>query len=1237
MDEKTTDGEMTNFKMTNTKTVLATIFCSLLIFVCPLMYGQSTGSFSGTITDNSGAVLAGAKVTVTAQATNVSREATTDDTGHYLVPLLGVADYTIRAEASGFKPSEAKDVTLQIDEHRELDFKLAPASVSSSVEVNATEVAVQTSNPTLGEVITSQEVAELPLNGRDFVQLATLTPGVTQETNPNSFFNAGPSSEVSARGTYSLSVGGSRAQSTDWLLDGVDNNELTAGGIAILPSIDAIQEFKVLTYNYSAEYGTRAGPTVLVTTKSGSNQLHGSLFEFFRNTKLDAKTYDFGTPAPKQQFNLNQFGGALGGAIQKDKTFFFLDYQGKRQRHGTPFTGVIPTPAMMAGDFSADPFGTSRPDLFNGSANANGFGDLVNPYSGKPFQCDSAGNPLASVDGTQSGGVSCNKIPITLAGSGGLADKAGLALLNLYPKSNASNPQLGYNYTNTPVRKLNEGEFDIRVDHNFSNKDSVFARFSYDQAASFVPGGSPGFAEAGAFASTQNITNHGRNVAISETHLFSDRTINQFTAGFNRIFNHILSFGTGTCEAAKLGIQGADLGSACDSATGYPASLNQSKKDCVGCGLSSTQLTGYWSVGDRGFSPFQGGTNVFYVSDTLDLIRGKHDIRIGGGIRANQMNVLTNGFGDGYFLLFGGSGSYTGDDAADLLLGQVGGSIHDQTFLGATTGRRWKMFRPFVQDDWRVSDNLTVNLGVAWSLTTPITEAEGRQANFNYATGQYLIAGSAPGITGCSNCIRTDGNVGIAFDTTAFEPRIGFAWKPMGKSSTVIRGGYAIYHDSAWSQGAQGLWQNPSYYAEVDNFNNFAGNPCPYANATSAAPLNCGLQLSFLQAATKTTPLQPILSPPSPDSFTGTIQTQPLNFKQGMVQQFNLNVEHQLPGEVVMTVGYAGARSTHILNDGLNQNLGSPTACAGGPNATAGYTLGCGPGGTYFAAPYGEFTSIDNNSDNGRARYDSLQIKAEKNARHGLYALLSYTYSRAFDSGFPDGLGTLPGAIYWPLPGANKVDWSLSQINLNNQFTASVLYDLPFGKGKKFGGGWNGATNTILGGWKLNVIEKAISGFPLFVVASNNGNFSGSGVNFAWNGNSLNRPNEVGNPNVGGPEGGRTNCPAQVHTLQNWFNPCAFADAPAGELGNTARAPLYGPRFVNTDFSVIKDFPLAFREGTYVQFRAEIFNLFNHPHFYLPGTSASAMQDADSPSSFGVVNGTLNDPRLIQLALKVIF
>src|SRR6202795_3496229 len=304
--------------------LLVAVLCSVFS-LCPLLYGQANGSFSGTVADKTGSVISGATVKITSQGTGVTREVKTDGSGHYIAPFLPVAIYTIRVESQGFQTTEQKDIRLQVDEQREIDFSLNPASVSSTVEVSATEVAVETTNPTLGQVITSEQVADLPLNGRDFVQLATLTPGVTQETNPNSFFTQAASSEVAARGTHSLSVGGSRAQSTDWLYDGVDNNELTAGGIAILPSIDAIQEFKVLTYNYSAEYGTRSGPTVLVTTRSGSNKLHGTLFEFFRNTVLDARG---ARSATREKFNLNQFGFALGGALEKDKTFFFIDYQG---------------------------------------------------------------------------------------------------------------------------------------------------------------------------------------------------------------------------------------------------------------------------------------------------------------------------------------------------------------------------------------------------------------------------------------------------------------------------------------------------------------------------------------------------------------------------------------------------------------------------------------------------------------------------------------------------------------------------------------------------------------------------------------------------------------------------------------------------------------------------------------------------------------------------------------------
>src|ERR1700720_3923596 len=361
-------------------------FYFVLAFILGVMcsaqmaHAQATGSFLGVVTDKSGSAVSGARVTVTSQATGTTREAVTDDTGHYTINLLPVSVYTVRVEYQGFQPVETRDVKLQVDEQRELDFALSPSSVSTSVEVVASEVAVETSSPSLGQVITAQEVSQLPLNGRDFVQLATLTPGATAESNPNSFFTSAASSEVAARGSFSLSVGGSRPNSTEWLLDGVDNNELTAGGIGIFSSIDDIQEFKVLTYTYSAEYGTRAGPTVLVTPRSGTKNFHGSLFEFVRNTSLDAKSFFATSP---EKFNLNQYGGSIGGPIRKNKTFFFVDGEQKDQLRGITFTGLVPSAAMHTSaaqpfaDFSADPFGAPV------SATS-----ITNPYTGgTPFQC----------------------------------------------------------------------------------------------------------------------------------------------------------------------------------------------------------------------------------------------------------------------------------------------------------------------------------------------------------------------------------------------------------------------------------------------------------------------------------------------------------------------------------------------------------------------------------------------------------------------------------------------------------------------------------------------------------------------------------------------------------------------------------------------------------------------------------------------------------------------------------
>lgn len=1228
------------------------LLCVLALAISPATHAQATGSFSGNVLDKSGSSISGATVTATSQGTGVARQSISDEAGHYLIPLLSVGIYTVHVDFTGFQSAESKDLRLQVDEARELDFTLAPSSQGTTVEVSASAVAVETTNPSLGQVITAQEVSQLPLNGRDFVQLATLTSGATSETNLGSFFNSNSAaSEVAARGSFSLSVGGSRPNSTDWLLDGVDNNELTAGGIGTFSSIDDIEEFKVLTYNYSAQYGTRAGPTVLVNTKNGTNDFHGSLFEFLRNTSLDAKSF-FATSAEK--FNLNQFGGSVGGPIQKNKTFFFLDGEQKDQLHAIIFTGLVPSAAMHTSaaqpfaDFSADAFGNPVFNTFTPPNPPGGppasvpvvtnpylVGNSANPANAKNvyFQCNAGtGLPTAvNANGSQVAGVPCAKIPSALV------NPLGAALINLYPLPNANNPGAAINFVNAPVRSLNETKFDIRLDHTFSSADNVFSRFSYDQAVSYVPGGGgpSSFAEASAFGSNQGFINHARNIAIGETHVFSPTTVNQATFGYNRIFDYISSQGTGTCASANLagiGIPFANLG-----CTGTPGS-ETCLKGAYSCGLVSVLLTnGDFSLGDRGFTPFQGGTDIFSFADTLDLIRGKHDIHVGVDLRANQMNVGTEAFQDGFWIPLG---FFSGNPIADLTLGYTNISMHDQTFNGPVTGRRWKIVRPFVQDDWRITKDLTLNIGLAYDLTTPVSESAGRQADFippTTATGANAVTGALL----ITNQNGVGSSAGVHIDWKDLEPRIGAAYKVLGSDKTVLRGGFSIYHDSVWSQGAQGLWENPPFFAEGDIFQ-FGGCPAATpAGGTPACSTGSGgvssISSGFINFGK---------TPPTLSTFTGTLFYQPQDFRHGQVVQYNANVEHQLPGNIVLTVGYAGSRGDHILVAGNAINTSGPSGCVGGS-----YTLGCAAGGAPFVSP---FNTPNGNAtlefgDLGKTTYNSLQIKAEtKSTRHGLYALVAYTYSNTYDNGLSDGLGSELSAPYFPLPNWAKLDWAPSQIDLKHNFTASVIYDLPFGKGKQFGNSWNSLADSLLGGWQVTLIEKITSGFAFPLIDGVNN----SGVSFNTGGNGLNqnRPDRISNPYKAGVVTANPNpqcqlligqsalvggvtvngiAPASLGAPGDVFNPCAFASAALGELGNASRVPVFGPDFVNTDFSVIKQFKLPW-ENMGLNFRTEFFNLFNHAQFGQPGSNVSG-------PGFGAVNSTVNNPRLIQFGLKLTF
>jgi hypothetical protein len=1106
---------------------------SLLIIGFVLAFGfgsaahaQATGTISGFITDTTGLAISGATVTLTEEGTGATRKLQTDNSGHFVAALLPVGHYTIDVLYQGFQEQKRTGIPLETQGSSTVSLTLSPASEVQTVDViGQTEAQIETTDATLSQVINSQEVAELPLNGRDFVQLALLTPGTTAGVQPGDFFtNANTSSsEVAIRGSYSLSVGGSRENRTDWLYDDVDNNELTAGGIAVLPSIDALNEFNVLTYNYSARYGSRAGPTVLLTSKSGSNQFHGTLFDFLRNTALNSRNY-FATTNPK--YIQNQFGGSIGGPIIHNKTFFFFDYQGTRNIQGMPTVAQIPTPKEINGDFT----------------------DSFEPVIYNPFL---PGRPqFVGDDGTP------NKIPSRYLSS------IAQTMLGYFPQLSGEPASLYGDYLSVPNRTFHDNEFDFRIDHTFRDRDRIFARFSRDQASVFDPSGLPGFGtQPGGWGSNQNLNDHGRNLALSETHSFSTSKINQVTVGYNRIFNHIRSYGDGTDWSTKLGIPNANLGTYFSS------------------GLMSTVLSdGYWALGDRGFSPFQGGSQIYHFADDFEWIHGAHALSMGGSMRFMQMNIMGDAWPMGQMVFTdawtsavsdGALVPGTGDSLASFLIGLPYSVEHDDAFAGTITGRRWKEFRPYVQDTWTLSKNLSVQLGMAYNFTTPLKEAHNRQSNFDMATGILHVPG-----------INTDAATGVQAYKWAFEPRLSFSYSPFS-SKNAIRGGYAIMHDAGWNLGARGPGLNPpafnSYQVYTDNMT-LAGTPT----------LAGGFPVPQQQTATTAA------------NLTGMLYSQPKNFQPGRVQQFNINVQRDLPSAIVLTVGYAGMRSSHQQTDDWNLNTPPPNTQAN-PSALS---------------PYPTLSMVNGILDRGMARYDSLQIKAEKTVHSGLYFLLSYTYSKGTDNGLYDDVSSVAGIAYFPIAVADSsgtplsphVDKGLSTTDQTHNFSASALYQLPFGHGKRWGGSAKGWSEQIIGSWQLNVISHMASGFPFGVIA---------GTNFSGTTGFGNRADQTCNGKL------------SHHTVTEFFDTSCFSDPAAGVMGNASRTPLYGPDFINFDVSLFKTFRTT-EKGPSLQFRTETFNVFNHPQFALPGNYTDS-------SGFGQIGSTVNNPRLIQFALKLIF
>ncbi len=1130
---------------------------ALLSFLPNRTMAQALGSITGIVYDASGAVVPGAHITVVNQGTNAEHATEANQTGYFAFTLLPIGNYQVRVTREGFQTFVSKGISLEGQQTISLEIKLTMGSVSETVSVTESEEQlVQRSDATLGQTIHAEQVTNLPLNGRNFVQLAMLTPGTTKSEQAGDFLNQGTSSEVSFRGSVSLSVQGMSENTNDWRYDGIDNNELTAGGVGFLPQIDAIQEFNVLTFNYSAQYGSRGGSTVLVSSKSGTNKLHGALFEFLRNDYLDARNYF--DPIKKGKYRQNEFGGSVGGPVIRDKTFFFMDYQGNRVRQGAPILSTIPTGNQIKNHIFSNP-------IFDPTAYTTAAGS-------RPSYWDPTLNAYHIPDGQVS--------------------SIGQAILNLFP-TNAPDPgtngfKKGTNYIASPTRTLNDDEFDVRVDHQLGSNDRIFARFSWDNAFQFNPSGLPGFGSKSSYTSTTSFTTHARNMAISETHIFSPRIVNQIAAGYNRDFNYIRGIGYGTSAAQQIGITGANLGDAATS------------------GMTLIAITGFNPIGDRLYSPYQGGTSIFHFFDSLSVVKGNHNMSFGIDFRPHQLNGLGEtyfhgqmGFTKNFTAQVGSSQTFSanitdpasgvtganGNPVASLLLGLPDSGNRTNQINSGIIGRRWKEIRGYAQDNWIISPKLTLNVGFAYGVTTPLSEALNRLSDFDVNTGNFYFAGS--GTTASAKVIQADKYAGISTDYSNIEPRFGFSYSPFGaQHGTVLRGGYGVFHDTGHLGLSTEIHQNP-----------------PYTN-TYSFQTNAITPIRVLMPNAATNGFPDNSQPKNPAAYSGSLVAQDLKFRQGLVQQYNFNVQQGLKDGTVVTVAYAGTHATRMFNLVSNYNAAPP-----------------GPGNNLAAnRPFPQYVNISYITSNGWLLYNSLQAKVERRV-HNLYFLGAYTYAQGISSGYAEGVTAGTGAVYFPLtlrsnipmsgsslPLTARADRGNSSLTLRNDFIASVVYALPFGKGKEFMKNAGRLADAAVGGWQLNTIVTSHSGFPLSFTQSTNS--SGAGVG--------NRPDI----NYG------CDFYAGAKTVTKWFNTSCVTTPALQTMGNASRTYGFGPGRTNVDLSFYKKFEIL--ENQHLEFRGEFFNLLNHSQFATPDTGYGN-------GTFGVITGTTYSNRQVQFALKYIF
>ncbi len=1057
------------------------------------LLAQTTGTILGQVSDSSGATVSTAKVQVQNVGTGLNREAETNESGSYLVLSLPTGTYKITVTAPGFKSYSQSNITLQVGENARVDVPLTLGAVSESVDISAAALAVDTQSTTIGATIDNRRLANIPLNGRNVLSLAQLLPGVGTGNIPTTvtFSRSGPT----------LSVSGSRTNQNNIMLDGTTMIGAMGNVAQNLPSPDALQEFRLLTNTFSAEYGRAAGGVFLAVTKSGTNEVHGSLWEFLRNDALNARNF---FAAGKPFLRQNQFGGSVGGPVVlpgyngKNRTFLFGSYQGLRIRQQSLITTFPPSASELAGDFS-------------GSTAI-----VRDPVTGQPFPG--------------------NRIPTSRF------DPLAVNIAKLYlPPINQAD---GRSVTLRSL-PLSSNQFIVKADHRISGGDQLSVRFYRNQDSALGTNGGDADALTGSRANT--VTSWSAN----ETHIFTPTLLNEFRASYTRVFSLF--------KTSPLNKTPRELG----------ASFNQDGPFPL---VPTVTVSGRINVSPE--FPLPEPDDLFQYDEKLSWIRGRHAVKFGAQII--RIRHLSRGQfqSSGQFSF---DGSFTGNAMADYLIGRPNNLFMQSPLEDAS---RTGNYHFFIQDDFKLNRRLTLNFGLRYELNTPYVQVHDWTSTIRPYVGCTTDCARSSKFPTAPLGLVYPGDSGvprglIPTDKNNFAPRIGFAWDPNGTGRTAIRGAYAVFYDYTGAIISATVNQTLPYVLPIS-----LPSPPSFSNPWQ------GRQDPFPYKADLNNP-----------SFVYPTQAYSVSrdFRDGYIQQFNLNLQHQFGPDWVVQAGYYGRLGRKLSSN----HEGNPALY--GPGATAANVQAR----RIFLPQY--YSSIGLITSDTNSAYDGLQSSLEKKFSKGYTLQLAYTFSKAIDE---RSTFSVDGAS-----GANPFDYrrgerGLSDFDQRHILAINGVWDLPFLK-------HNGLLTIVLGGWQLSGTTRAASGLPFSIISGADFALAGTG-----RGSANQRPNVVGNPVL---DSGRP----RKDQVAAYINTTAFARPPEGRFGNSGRNNVIGPGFKQTDLSVNKKFQFPVERLGRIEFRSEIFNLFNNVNFTNPNNTLI------SPA-FGRLLSS-RDARIIQFAMRYDF